>query len=191
MKKMMIAAAALMVAVVSQAAVVDWGYKITADKTVASVAEAQASAYAKNYVVYLFAADAVADWKKVTKADFDSAMDSSAIQYQSWTSRAGATYATANALGEVGTARAVDVGDAASLVAKIVILDTVNNKYVATDATIASRSETAGAGTEGVQSFTQAAFAGQSWTAVAVPEPTSGLLMLVGLAGLALRRRRA
>ena len=30
-----------------------------------------------------------------------------------------------------------------------------------------------------------------AWTAVAVPEPTSGLLMLVGLAGLALRRRRA
>ena len=29
-----------------------------------------------------------------------------------------------------------------------------------------------------------------AWTAVA-PEPTSGLLMLVGLAGLALRRRRA
>ena len=31
--------------------------------------------------------------------------------------------------------------------------------------------------------------AADSW--VAVPEPTSGLLMLVGLAGLALRRRRA
>ena len=30
-----------------------------------------------------------------------------------------------------------------------------------------------------------------AWNAVAVPEPTSGLLMLVGLAGLALRRRRA
>ena len=35
---------------------------------------------------------------------------------------------------------------------------------------------------------TQAAGA---WTAVAVPEPTSGLLMLLGMAGLALRRRRA
>ena len=30
-----------------------------------------------------------------------------------------------------------------------------------------------------------------SWTAAAIPEPTSGLLMLLGMAGLALRRRRA
>lgn len=30
-----------------------------------------------------------------------------------------------------------------------------------------------------------------AWNAVAVPEPTSGLLMLVGLVGLALRRKRA
>ena len=35
------------------------------------------------------------------------------------------------------------------------------------------------------------ALSGTTWQAVAVPEPTSGLLMLVGLAGLALRRRRA
>ena len=30
-----------------------------------------------------------------------------------------------------------------------------------------------------------------AWTSVSVPEPTSGLLLLVGMAGLALRRRRA
>ena len=39
-----------------------------------------------------------------------------------------------------------------------------------------------------VASGTQAA---NTWTTAAVPEPTSGLLMLVGLAGLALHRRRA
>ena len=30
-----------------------------------------------------------------------------------------------------------------------------------------------------------------SWTAIAAPEPTSGLLLLIGVAGLALKRRRA
>lgn len=191
MKKIMIAAAAVMFAVASQAAVVDWGYKITGDKTVSSVAAGEASAYANNYVVYLFAADSVADWGKLTQDNLASAMDSSALDFQTWTSRGGATYATSDTFGVVGNARTVDVGDAASLIAKIVVVDTVNNTYVATDATIASRSETAGAGVEGVQSIAQATFASQSWTAVAVPEPTSGLLMLVGLAGLALRRRRA
>lgn len=34
-------------------------------------------------------------------------------------------------------------------------------------------------------------FAGAGWYTQSVPEPTSGLLMLLGMAGLALRRRRA
>lgn len=192
MKKLIIAAAAIALAVASQAAVVDWGYKITGDKTVNSEAAAQASAYANNYMVYIFAADAVSDWDKLTKADLNLAKDSSALKYSSYGSRTGAMYATENDNNVVGNPRSFDVGDAASYVAKIVVVDTVNDTYNASDITIASRAETAGASTEGFKAITQANFAAASFGGFApVPEPTSGLLMLLGVAGLALRRRRA
>lgn len=49
-----------------------------------------------------------------------------------------------------------------------------------------------GAQTTGSQKAPVAGFQGASaWSSVAVPEPTSGLLLLMGLAGLALRRKRA
>ena len=43
----------------------------------------------------------------------------------------------------------------------------------------------------GVGKLDSAAAAAGAWTTASVPEPTSGLLMLLGIAGLALRRRRA
>ena len=39
--------------------------------------------------------------------------------------------------------------------------------------------------------FGDAAFASPGWYTTAVPEPTSGLLLLLGMAGLALKRKRA
>ena len=49
-----------------------------------------------------------------------------------------------------------------------------------------------GSGLPGTASFdlSGSASAG-AWTATAVPEPTSGLLLLLGMAGLALKRKRA
>ena len=201
MKKLIVATAAIALVFASQANVIDWGYKITGDKTVTSEAAAQASDYTKNYTVYLFAADAVEDWSKFAESDLSKAKDSAGLNYQSFSTRNGANYATANAGGTVGAARAVDVGNADSYAAKIVVVDTVNNTYNATDATIASRSETAGAGVAGVQSVAQTAFAGKTFGEFysggtptpgpgPIPEPTSGLLLLVGGAMLALRRKQ-
>ena len=39
--------------------------------------------------------------------------------------------------------------------------------------------------------FGDATFASPGWYTTAVPEPTSGLLLLLGMAGLALKRKRA
>ena len=46
-------------------------------------------------------------------------------------------------------------------------------------------------GADATHSFGTFTAATSGWQTTAVPEPTSGLLMLLGIAGLALRRRRA
>lgn len=64
-------------------------------------------------------------------------------------------------------------------------------KYYAEKASVTTGDDGVGAFNAGVGKLDSAAAAAGAWTTAAVPEPTSGLLMLLGIAGLALRRRRA
>lgn len=65
-------------------------------------------------------------------------------------------------------------------------------KYYAEKASVTTGDDGNGAFTSfGAGHIDSATTAASGWTAASIPEPTSGLLMLVGLAGLALRRRRA
>ena len=63
------------------------------------------------------------------------------------------------------------------------------NTYTTVADTLTGRADTGEAKLGSNISMTAAAASSATWTAV--PEPTSGLLMLLGMAGLALRRKRA
>lgn len=118
-------------------------------------------------------------------SDFTTALSGA----YSWTPSTAGNYGATVANADLGLA------DASDYSAYLLIFDTATitdeSKYYTT--TVKNVATYAGTETASV------AWAGQSsrissvgWTSVSdVPEPTSGLLMLVGLAGLALRRKRA
>lgn len=64
-------------------------------------------------------------------------------------------------------------------------------QYYAEKASVTTGEDAEGAFTAGVGKLDSATAAAGAWTTASVPEPTSGLLMLLGIAGLALRRRKA
>ena len=180
MKKLMIAAAIVCAAVVSQAATIKWSMDSSFEPGTTTPAE--------NYAVYFF-----------NNADFarNSAIAALDMAYTDWN-----TGFLSNALGtkkltdEDGYANASNLGNYAASSEQTGYL-VIFNAEDAADATLAYVTDAVtitmpGAGTAGNLKFgdqtgTQNA---DNWYG-AVPEPTSGLLLLIGVAGLALRRRRA
>lgn len=196
MKKLMIALLAIATGVVAQAATVDWQYKITGDTT------KTANLY-DGYTVYLVDSAKWAALEAVTPETFED----TSVVYGSTTFAAGSgkssyAFQTKDAGGAKGAyATALDdsiVAEGGNLAVKYILVNgnVDPEKYLAVgDATLIGR----GSSGEPIQSGFGTADTGDiqngSWAPIGgespvdTPEPTSGLLVLLGMAGLALRRK--
>jgi hypothetical protein len=168
MKKMIIVAALIVAGAVANAASFKW--------TGANIYGADGAKYTGAAEMYAYLSTATAaDAVKVT----DIAINNGTIVAAAGSTTAGFTYNWSDAT----------VG--ASYNFYMVITD--DNKQFST-AELLSKAGSAQATSTTTVAFANMADATKNaanWQSAAVPEPTSGLLMLVGLAGLALRRRRA
>lgn len=169
MKKLILAAAVIGLAVVSQAASVTWKYTGSSADT--------------GYTVYLYATAVAATYTSfdaLTTASIDSAVVT--------TKKVGpkTTYVTpevtsgATGITKTSTLYFVLIEDSSATTYKYGSVDVSGKNYVYDPDALEAAGDTL--------PLTSANFT--STGTIAVPEPTSGLLLFLGVAGLALRRKR-
>jgi len=174
MKKLMIVAAVALLAGMSQAAQVTWGNS-SSSKLVGldgSTAITAANASAWDLTVSLMYEDGTATGSSISTIN---SMSAGVLNTAKWTY----TFDTDATTGDKFYLHAVM---------------TVGGRDYEMDIAKDSPFAITAVNNSGTETFTWAAgnYGGAMWQEVApVPEPTSGLLMLLGMAGLALRRRRA
>ena len=194
MKKLMIIAVAMISAAVAHAASVQWAI------TGVNGPDGTALGTGKAYVFFVQQDSGKADtssWASIaTKEAFVAALADANFSYTHADLKEGTAAGTWSY--NSTTASAIEQGSIGlsgltkySVYAVITDTETITDdtKFMVTTASTASSTYGDTAGTTKTFSIGAQGTASQNWANV--PEPTSGLLMLVGLAGLALRRRRA
>ena len=193
MKKLLIVLGVIAVAVGAQAASFNWTSSGTSSgKTINSVAGTALYSSETAYTLYLFDAAVVSQDALLTALRADSTKT-----LADFTSVKSQTLASNSQI----TATSFDYGSAGNDYSFYFAVINGDNVFMSNSLTKgAQEADTVNVAFTGLGSATKNAFgetavfsgtsgSGAGW--YAVPEPTSGLLMLLGMAGLALRRRRA
>ena len=164
MKKIILAAAIVCVAAVSQAAAVKW--------------QATASSAYNGQTMYLLTS--IASTYDSVEAFKAAAVDSALV------TRSGPTYKISQR-----TAENSAITGSSNFYLAVLSADEKTVTYLDVTEGMQALVYTPPDSTPGTFTVAFADVAGSATSVAVVPEPTSGLLILVGLAGLALRRRRA
>ena len=176
MKKLIITAAIVLAAVASQAAAVAW--------SITSVTDSPSTAKAAGWVAYFMDGSTYSAFSALT-ADKVAEYAAGNYTYTANTVKA----ARGGAVSASGSNGNYTAGDEVS--AYIVLFnaaDATAADYYAVTSVMNTTVPSVGSTFSMAYNFETAT---SGWQTTAVPEPTSGLLMLLGMAGLALRRRRA
>ena len=179
MKKILVASAIIVSAISLNAASVTWGLTGVTDSA-SNTAKAGMAAYFMDASTY--SAFTALDADKVAAYVVANSLYSGATKLVS--GRTGSSINIAETSGSLAA------GDTAN--GYIVLFDTSSAADADYFAYTTAQSKTVpDTGANITLSYGTFAAATSGWQTTAVPEPTSGLLMLLGMAGLTLRRRRA
>lgn len=177
MKKVTVAVAATLIGIVANAASVTW--------SVNAIQSSPDVTVGAGWLVQVYSSTVSFDLEKAQAGEL--------TVWSSSTSVAAGTIYRATATVADGVANGTSADFYAVIWDAGTIADAKN--YIVSDAYTATASAAGNAinMSFGAMTATTSAnkFLNSSWISTAVPEPTSGLMLLLGMAGLALRRRRA